>query len=325
MFLKRWKSLWNPEMFQGWGKKQPYFEGWYYKIVDKNEQNAMAIIPAITIDARGSQPFVQVMDGKNCLAFNYKFEANQFWSANDRFKVKIGDNEFSGNKLKVDFPNLKADLEFKETTAFPKHLMAPGVMGWYSFVPFMECYHGVVSVHHQVEGKVKWRGDIIDYSGGKGYIEKDWGRSFPNSWIWAQSNHFDQEDVSFMISIAKIPWLGSSFIGFLGFLKIKNRVHRFATYTGARIKHTSVDNINKVVTIELKSRKHVLNILVEGDQNSFSELIAPADGMMTAKVNESLKAKVNIEFKEKGNLIFKGEGRNSGFEIGGEYKELLVN
>ncbi|WP_243392439.1 MULTISPECIES: tocopherol cyclase family protein [unclassified Mesotoga] len=32
---------------------------------------------------------------------------------------------------------------------------------------------------------------MIDLTGGKGYIEKDWGRSLPDAWIWMQSNNFD--------------------------------------------------------------------------------------------------------------------------------------
>ena len=29
-------KLFNPEIFQGKFKRKSYFEGWYYKIVDKN-------------------------------------------------------------------------------------------------------------------------------------------------------------------------------------------------------------------------------------------------------------------------------------------------
>jgi tocopherol cyclase len=41
-------------------------------------------------------------------------------------------------------------------------------------------------------------GRRVDFSGGSGYIEKDWGRSFPRAWIWAQSNTFTQPGTSFL-------------------------------------------------------------------------------------------------------------------------------
>ena len=63
-------------------------------------------------------------------------------------------------------------------------------MGWYSFVPFMECNHGIVSVNHDLYGEISVNGNVIDFNNGKGYIEKDWGVSFPEAWIWIQSNNF---------------------------------------------------------------------------------------------------------------------------------------
>ena len=48
-------------------------------------------------------------------------------------------------------------------------------MGWYRFVPFMECFHGVVSLNHELEGDFLIENQVFSFDGGKGYIEKDWG------------------------------------------------------------------------------------------------------------------------------------------------------
>jgi len=62
------KTFFNPERFQGWRKKRRYFEGWYYKIVNKDESKAFAFIPAIAIDDNGRKhSFIQVLDGKRKL------------------------------------------------------------------------------------------------------------------------------------------------------------------------------------------------------------------------------------------------------------------
>ncbi len=95
-------------------------------------------------------------------------------------------------------------------------------MGWYAFVPFMECYHAVIGFDHPLEGKININGNEIDFTGGRGYIEKDYGKSFPSYYIWMQSNHFETEEISVMASVAKIPWLGSSFDGFVvGFFSME--------------------------------------------------------------------------------------------------------
>ena len=63
-------------------------------------------------------------------------------------------------------------------------------MGPYTFAPFMECYHGVLSFDHTIAGSLAVDGQELDFTGGHGYIEKDWGQAFPKAWIWTQSNHF---------------------------------------------------------------------------------------------------------------------------------------
>ena len=65
------KAFFNHENYHGWFKKKTFFEGWYYKIVDKTEKYAFAIIPGIAMDAQGNkQSFIQVLDGKNLSAQN---------------------------------------------------------------------------------------------------------------------------------------------------------------------------------------------------------------------------------------------------------------
>jgi hypothetical protein len=110
-------------------------------------------------------------------------------------------------------------------------------MGWYAWVPFMECYHGIVSLDHEIQGALQVDGQRVDFSGGRGYIEKDWGPSFPSAWIWLQTNHFGVPGTSLTASIAVIPWMRSSFSGFIvGFLH-GGRLYRLATYTGAKVAH----------------------------------------------------------------------------------------
>ena len=97
----------------------------------------------------------------------------------------------------------------------------------------MECYHGVLSFDHTIQGELTIDGQAVDFSRGRGYIEKDWGKSFPSAWVWYQSNHFPQTGVCLTASIAVIPWLRSAFRGFIIGLWILGTLVRFASYTGA--------------------------------------------------------------------------------------------
>ena len=66
----------KPEIYQGSTKPKGYFEGWYFKIVDKDTNNLFAIIPGISSDKNGSvHSFIQLFDGKACTLdyFIYSF------------------------------------------------------------------------------------------------------------------------------------------------------------------------------------------------------------------------------------------------------------
>ncbi len=316
----RWRALWDPNMYHGWGKKRKYFEGWYYKIVDPTEEYAVALIPGISMDAKGEQhAFVQVLHGAQSKSSYHRFEAKDFFPSQTDFKIRIADNSFYTNGFSVDLPDVKGELTFENITPWPASLGAPGVMGWYSFVPLMECYHGVVSINHDLKGTLEINGVEVDFTGGKGYIEKDWGQSFPEAWIWMQSNHFDtSDDASLFCSVARIPWLGSSFVGFIAGFWLDGQLYKFTTYGGAQIKATLGE---QTVFLGLKNSRYQLRIAAQKAVGA--NLSAPIKGQMTGKVNESMQATINVELLEKGKRIFYGTARNAGLEVSGIVKELL--
>lgn len=320
--ILRWKALWNPDMYHGWGKRDKYFEGWYIKLVNKSEQLALAIIPGISLDKNGdSHAFIQILDGKACKSSYHRFDKEDFKPSKEAFEVSVGTNEFSSKGLKLELENCKGQLIFKHLNPWPKMLKAPGIMGWFSFVPFMECNHGVVSVHHLIEGKLEYEGKEYAFDGGIGYMEKDWGTSFPKCWIWMQSNHFNKaKKASVMASVAHIPWLGNYFVGYIVGFYLEDKLYRFATYTGAKMKASISEN---QVNLSFKDRKNELQIIATKAEGA--NLKSPISGQMTGKVNESLQAKITLKLFEKGNLIYEDEARNSGLEIAGDIDILLTD
>lgn len=324
--LRRLRATWYPDEYHGWGRSRRYFEGWYFKVVSADEQHALAFIPGISMGEDGERySFVQVMDGKACTAQFHRFSADDFRPATRRFEVSVGKNFFSREKINLDLPGVSGEINFHDPAPWPKMLGAPGIMGWYSFVPFMECFHGIVSLHHTLEGGLQITKSTnnqitnVSFTDGRGYIEKDWGRSFPRAYVWMQTNHFDSQDrASLMASVAHIPWLGSYFIGFISGFWLEGRLFRFATYTGARKFLRISDNHVEMI---FKNPKTELRLLAK--QAPGTALKSPISGEMTGKINESLQAGVHAELLENGRRIFEGRGRNAGLEVAGEV-DLLV-
>ena len=81
-------------------------------------------------------------------------------------------------------------------------------------------YFKNISMENTINGYININDEIIHFNNNKGYIEKDWGCSFPKSYIWGQGNNFKKTNSSFMFSIADIPLKLFTFKGFICVLLI---------------------------------------------------------------------------------------------------------
>jgi len=233
-----------------------------------------------------------------------------------RMMIRIGLSEFTGDHSILNIGNgpvkIEGQIDYHNMVKYPKTLLSPGIMGWYSFVPFMECKHGIVSVIHDLSGSISIDGNNIDFDGGKGYIEKDWGVSFPEAWVWIQSNNFAEHGTSFSFSIAKIPWLGSFFTGFIAFLYLGGKFYLFSTYNRSKVSKAVHDK--NELEFEVRNNNYILRIRVI--KNSFGDLKAPVEGEMSRRIKESTDSEVHLElFDRFQNLKYKDTGKSVGLEV----------
>lgn len=320
------KKIFNTSVFQGNHKKRKYFEGWYFKMVAGDGSSIISVIPGISLSSDGKEQhaFIQLINGVTGESSYYSFPVEEFSFSKKYFAIKIGDNLFSKNKLVLDLKD--NDSHASGTIEMLNHvdytsgsLFYPGIMGWYRFVPFMQCYHGVVSVANNPQGKLKVNDKEYDFNGGKGYIEKDWGSSMPSAWIWIQSNYFSNSNSSFMLSIADIPWLGKSFTGFLGFFYHDNKIHHFATYRPTKLQLQIPDS--NTLKIKIENRKNTF--LINAKINNSGLLHAPAEGSMDRSISESNDATLEITMLDnKENIVFRDSSGITGLELVGDYKKL---
>jgi tocopherol cyclase len=322
------RSTLHPAAYHGHGKRPPFFEGWYYKIVDALGEHSFAIIPGVFLsdDPEQNHAFVQVLDGATGRSTYHRYPGEEFWAAEGELDLHIGPNHFTAEhlSLQIESPELEigGELRFSGLRPWPVTLRSPGIMGWYAWVPFMETYHGVVSLDHRVGGVLRVNGQPVDLTGGRGYIEKDWGKSFPAAWIWFQTNHFGSLDTSLTASVAIIPWLRGSFPGFIVGFWHENVLHRFATYTGAHIE--KLDITDDVVTWVIRSRSQRLEMRAIRAEGGLIQ--APTTVDMGRRIGETLSARVEtVLYTLEGGRprrIFQGTGRHAGLEAVGDLARL---
>ena len=319
------RKIFKPEIFQGKGKKKTYFEGWYYKFTNADSKFSYAIIPGISLGSNrsDSHSFIQAIDGINGTTYVFDFNIEHFSYDEKELSIKIGENIFTKKSIHLNIKNenieIKCDISFENIIDYPKSILSPGVMGFFAYFPFMECNHGVVNLYHNTKGMIRINNKKINMDNGLGYIEKDWGESFPSAWVWVQGNDFDNQKASFMLSVANIPFLGFKFIGFLGFLYANNRIYKFGTYNFSSIKKMELNG--QELNVAIKKGKHTF--IIQAKQAEVGLLKAPKNGAMTSLIEESINAEIQVILEHNGKTVFNGTSILCGMEVSENVYSLL--
>jgi tocopherol cyclase len=318
----------NPDWYHGHGKRPPFFEGWYYKCVSADAAHKWAFIPGIFIhrETEQSHAFIQVLDGNSGSAHYHRFPADAFVAEKQAFAVDIGRSHFQRDAIRLDIDDeigrIHGELHFENQHPWPVSWYAPGVMGPFGWLPFMECYHGIVSLDHTIHGRLSIYGVDIDFTGGRGYMEKDWGQSFPTGYIWQQSNHFETAGTSLTASFATIPNLGRTFAGFIVGLWHAGRLYSFTTYNRSRIDAIAVTD----TSVRWSLSNPQVTLQVEATRAEGGLLLGPEREAMHKRVDETLKSEIRATLtdRQRGTTIFTGTGRHAALEVVGDLSQIVT-
>ena len=283
-------------------RRKEYFEGWYYKHVTPDENTVICFIPGVSISHEKTKSFIQV---------NYAQRMGDTWDQttdwvdcdapqirDEPFGLRLGGCRFSRDGVSIAYRGKRiqvlGELRFHNSIAPPASRWAPTLMGPFSNLPGLECIHSVISLSHTIEGLLTINGKPVEFSRGKGYIEKDWGSSFPRRYVWMQSNHFAREG-SLFFSWADIPMLGMYFRGYIAHLYYQGVHHRYATYTRGKCKLRHNEHTVDVVLTNGNSE-----LTISAEQTVGAELIAPYHGKMIQTIKEGLYGRLAFRLKQIG-------------------------
>jgi len=196
-------------------------------------------------------------------------------------------------------------------------------------VPFMECFHGIVSFGHGLAGELDVEGTPRSFHSGRGYIEKDWGKAFPAGYVWMASNHIDPstrgagatEDASLIASVAIIPWLRGSFRGSIVGFRHSGRLHKWTTYNRSTERVLTIDDDR--VRWQLEGPDGVLELDAQRVRGGL--LHAPLRTAMHQRVEETLDARIRLRHvSADGTVLLEGVAECAGLEVYGDTERLLA-
>lgn len=286
--------------FHATARSKSYFEGWYFK--QSTASHTVALIPSFHRDKNGNaSALLQVAaDG---VSFQVAYRADQFAADPNRLDVRIGDSRFTadGVSLLIDTKelSLKGSLHFGPPTALRSDIMGP-----FRHLPAMQCNHGVLSMKHTVDGMLLVNGARLLFDRADGYIETDWGRSFPRTYLWTQCNGLDS--IAVMASVADIPIGPATFTGCICAILVGGQEVRIATYHGAHVETLSKD--------KLVLRQGGWVFIAECLAPRPVALRAPVAGEMRRIISESPACPVRYQLWKDGRPLFERIGNAAGFE-----------
>lgn len=300
-------------------RKRKYFEGWYFKMVTKDKAYTLSFIPGISLNKEHKHAFIQVIlkdSIQNRLTTEYlSFDIGEFNFDKKCSFLTIQSNTFGLEGIKISYQSkdfqIKGSVRHFDFTPIKTNIFSPTIMGIFQYIPLMECYHSVISMNHKLKGKITFLDKEIDFTNGLGYIEKDYGRSFPEKYVWLQSNHFKDKTISLMLSVATIPYLFFKFKGLIANVTYCGKEYRFATYNRTRI--CCFETKEKSFDMIIKKGKYKLKIKAKNEL--VKELASPKDGEMANFIKEGLSGKVVVTLYKNDFLIFKDVGKSAGLEI----------
>lgn len=314
--MKKLFLIKEPHNFQGKSKlntNKNYFEGWYFK--NTNSKTGISFIPGISINKTEKKAFIQIITTDTSYFVDYNIEDFEFNF--EPFYIKIGNNFFSKDNINIDIKDksqnliVHGNIKYSNCKNINTNFFNPNIMGPFSYIPFMECNHAIICMKSKANGFININNNKIIFNNDTGYIEKDWGCSFPKSYIWCQGNDFQKQDASFIFSIANIPFKAFHFKGIICSLIIKDKEYRFATYNNTKL--VKCDLNNDMLDIIIKKGHYYLNIKAKYKEGL--KLIAPVKGKMKKDIIESISASITVTLKNNNNIIFSDTSKNCGLEI----------
>lgn len=286
--------------------KKNVFEGYYFK--HTFEDKTLSFI--VGFSTAEPYSFIQVVESNPMYTKHYAFGIDDMIISNNPFSIKIKNNFFSFEKIIVDLDEYKGQITYTNLIPLESFLIFKNIMGPFVMLPNMKCNHAIISMDHQINVDLVVREHKYETIG-RGYIEKDYGKTFPKNYVWIQCNDFEEEQVSIFFSIATIPYMGLKFDGVICNFVLNGEEYRFATYNGSTY-HINDIGDNKFA-ITLKNGQVILKIIAI--PNDHAELVSPKNGAMNGMIKEGLNGLVEVSLIIDNKLVYTASSNKGAIEL----------
>lgn len=280
--------------FKGSKYRKNFFEGWYLKFI-LDQHNTISLIPSIHRQGQFVQGSLQTIFSKDNVS---KTVSTTYSPSNYEitlpFQFQLGENLISSNQVIINEPHLNFQAEIKKVIPYPHNIMGP----FQYFHRIMPCNHGLLV--SRGEAKVLVSSDLISGSyDAQLYVEKDWGDTFPERYIWIHAD-FPDEEVAFFFSVATVVVGKLKFPGFIATILLGGKHYTFATWNLAQLRVSGSPN-----DIRISLANNDMKVTLRTTPHNTVSLHSPIDGIMNSSIREALSSPLQMVIQLKSGKVLK--------------------
>lgn len=301
-------------------KTKKGFMSWYYNFIDAQKENLLEISIGKTQEEGNSEYYLSIASNQKAFSKEIKLSGERVkW---EKDGMHYDSCSFDQNGIALDLEDeayhIKGSLSFTENRGTNRSKWQTGVMGPFKYWPFLNSYHDVTSLAHQLSGSITINNETIDFTGGKGYMEKEWGKQYPKIWVWAQCNHFKEHDIALMVGVARMPFLWEYYTSFSVPVYYKGSLEVFSNYNGGQI--AKLYRYKGYIHLIITQKSKVLDLKIYGEDEA--ELVSSYNSHMIRDVYQCQMAKMEIKIMQSNHIILEDVGYCCNIEIGGNTSKL---
>jgi hypothetical protein len=297
----------KPNSIRGNFERNKYFEGWFQKVYSKEHNASFILIYGYaTQNSDDHFGFLQVLvpDQEPEIAYFPKYEVS---CDIEQHIFRLGHNLLTKESIHINTHSFSIDLKLKNLHPLRTFKNS---MGYAYFIPNLPCYHSVLTTAQNVSGEIQHNGVYYSLNNGMGYLEKNWGTTFPESYFWIHAVDPNNPARSLLFSKAKIVWLGKTYIKHVGYLCLDGQQIELRELKNFSVSNSNVSPENQIIQMRSASAQIDLSL----DYGREVVFHGPKDGALSRLIQHKTDVKIEV--------LLNYENRKHKYQMVGNFEDI---
>ena len=297
----------KPNSIRGTFERNKFFEGWFQKVYSKAHKASFILIYGYaTHNSDDAFGFLQILIPNQTPEIIY-FPKNEVSCDIEKHIIRMGKNLLTTELIRIEINGLSIELNMKNTDPFRTFKNS---MGYTYFIPNLPCYHSVLNSAQSVSGEIQHKGVRYTLNHEIGYLEKNWGTTFPESYFWVHAVDPNNPAISLLFSRAKIVWLGKTYIKHVGYLRFDGQQIELRALKNVTVSNSNISPENRIV--QIRSASAQLDLTLEYGREVLFK--GPKDGALSRMIAHQTDANIKVS------LTY--ENRSQQFQLVGNFEDI---